>query len=167
MSGIRARLTSGASRKQWENFFSPFSGIPSLPSRIVRFRDRGNRMAYNEQLASRIRQILKRKRNLEEKKMFGGLTFMLNGHMCCGVEKNNLMVRVPRDRYQDLLKKPHARVMDLTGRPLKGFIFVGSDGVKMDSALKFWIDQAVQFVRSQPPKKAKPRSKSFGKGKKG
>ena len=122
------------------------------------FRDRGNRMAYNEQLASRVRQILKRKRNLEEKKMFGGLTFMLNGHMCCGVDKNNLMVRVVQDRYEGLLKKPHARVMDLTGRPLKGFIFVGSDGYRTDSALKFWIDQAVQFTRSQPPKKAKPKS---------
>ena len=115
-------------------------------------------MAYNEQLASRVRQILKRKRNLEEKKMFGGLTFMLNGHMCCGVDKNNLMVRVVHDRYEGLLKKPHARVMDLTGRPLKGFIFVGSDGYRTDSALKFWIDQAVQFTRSQPPKKAKPKS---------
>lgn len=115
-------------------------------------------MAYNELLASRIRILLKRKRNLEEKKMFGGLAFMLNGHMCCGVEKNNLMVRVRHDRYEALLKKPHARVMDLTGRPLRGFIFVDAAGYKSNVALKFWIDQAIQFVRSQPAKKAKRTS---------
>lgn len=123
-------------------------------------------MAYSEPLAARMRQILKRKRNLEEKKMFGGLTFMLNGHMCCGVEKNNLMVRVAADQYEKLLMKPHARVMDLTGRPLKGFIFVDAGGYAKDSALEFWMDQALQFVRSQPPKrpkKPKPKPKRRSK----
>jgi len=94
---------------------------------------------------------------VEEKRMFGGLCFMLNGHMCCGVEKDRLMVRVGRDRYETLLKKPHARELDFTGKPLKGFLFVNEAGYRTASGLASWLDEAVECVRGKPPKKMKTK----------
>ena len=113
-------------------------------------------MACNEQLARRIRVALKGKRGLEEKRMFGGVAFMLNGHMCCGVEKDNLMIRVSHERGEALLKRPYARPMDFTGRPLRGFLFVSAAGYKTATRLRFWLDEATQFALSHPPKKPKP-----------
>lgn len=110
-------------------------------------------MAYNERLAERIRTYLKGRRGVEEKRMFGGLCFMLNGHMCCGVEKDRLMVRVAPDRYETLLKKPHAHEMDFTGKPLKGFLFISEGGYRTASGLASWLDEAVECARSKPPKK--------------
>ena len=112
-------------------------------------------MAYDERLAERIRGHFKRRKWVEEKRMFGGLCFMLNGHMCCGVEKDRLMVRVAPDRYETLLKKPHAREMDFTGKPLKGFLFVGEAGYRTVSGLASWLDEAIKCVRSKAPKKRK------------
>ncbi len=116
-------------------------------------------MAYDETLAERIRadlrgrKGLKDKRTLEEKKMFGGLAFMLKGHMCCGISKENLMVRVLPEKYQVLLEKPHAGVMDFTGRPLKGFLYVRREGYGSDEQLSFWLDRALEYADSVPPKK--------------
>ena len=115
-------------------------------------------MAFNEQLAQRVRRALSGKRWVDEKRMFGGLAFMLNGHMCCGVEKDRLMVRVAPDRYEALLRRPHARVMDFTGRPLRGFLFIEADGCKTDALLKRWLDEAIGFARSLPTKRAKRRA---------
>ncbi|MBK9308714.1 MAG: TfoX/Sxy family protein [Nitrospira sp.] len=81
-------------------------------------------MAYDERLAERIRYYLKRCQEVEKKRMFGWLCFVLSGHMCCGIENDRLMVRVMPDRYDTLLSKPHAREMDFTGKPLKGFLFI-------------------------------------------
>lgn len=114
-------------------------------------------MAYNERLAERIRNYLKHRRGVDEKRMFGGLCFMLNGHMCCGVEKDRLMVRVLPDRYDTLLKKPHAREMDFTGKPLKGFLFIGEAGYRTASGLAMWLDEAVDCSKSKPPKKKKAK----------
>lgn len=100
-------------------------------------------MAYSERLAERIRSYFKRRKNVEEKRMFGGLCFKLNGHMCCGIEKDCLMVRIIPDRYNMLLKKPHAREMDFTGKPLKGFLFVSETGYRTASGLASWLDEAV------------------------
>ena len=83
--------------------------------------------------------------------MFGRLCFMLNGHMCCGIEKDRLMP----DRYEALLKKPHARKMDFTGKPLKGFLFISEAGYRTVSALASWLDEAVDCAESKPPKKKK------------
>jgi len=110
-------------------------------------------MAYDERLAKRIRGYFKRRKGVEEKRMFGGLCFMLNGHMCCGVEKDRLMVRVAPDRYEILLKKAHAGEMDFTGKPLKGFLFVCEAGYRTASGLVFWLDGAVECARSKLPKK--------------
>lgn len=110
-------------------------------------------MAYDQGLARRIREILKGKTNVREVSMFGGLTFMLNGRMCCGVAKDSLMVRVLPERYESLLEKPHARVMEFTGRPLSGFLFVGPQGYRSDSGLKFWLEQAIECALSKPGRK--------------
>ena len=109
-------------------------------------------MAFNEKLADRVRKILKPRRNVCEKKMFGGLAFMLNGHMCCVVEKNNLMVRVGPEHYEEALAKPHARPMDFTGRPLTGFVYVGPGGYRTEKSLTRWVNLGLSFAASLPKK---------------
>ena len=105
-------------------------------------------MAYNEKLADRIRGALAHLSELTEKKMFGGLSFMLGGHMCCGIVKDDLVVRLDPDRYETALAKPHARPMDFTGRPMKGMVYVGPEGYRTDEGLKYWLDQALSFALS-------------------
>lgn len=103
-------------------------------------------MAYNEKLADRVREALAPHGKLvEEKKMMGGLTFMLRGKMCCGIVNNDLMVRISPDVYEEALEQPHVRPMDFTGRPMKGFIFVDEQGCRTSKTLRYWIDLAVAF----------------------
>ena len=109
-------------------------------------------MAYDEMLAERITAILASHSGLTERKMFGGIAFMLNGHMCCGVTMSDLMVRVGPDAYEDSLAQPHARPMDLTGRPMTGMIYVGAAGYEDDAGLRAWVDRGVTFAASLPPK---------------
>ncbi len=103
-------------------------------------------MAYDQRLADRIRKVLAQRRGLTEKKMFGGIAFLLHGNMCCGVVKNGLVIRIGPERYKKALSHPYARPMDFTGRPLKGFVFVSPNGYKADKALAKWVAQAVQFA---------------------
>lgn len=84
--------------------------------------------------------------------MFGGLAFMVRGHMTVGVRNEDLMVRVGRDAHADALAQPHARPMDFTGRPLEGFVYVGSAGLEADDDLEEWIGRGLSFAESQPPK---------------
>ena len=106
-------------------------------------------MAYNENLAVRIRKILSPyKKKVVEKKMMGGLTFMLHNKMCCGIVKDDLMVRVIESKYRSSLNKPHCRVMDFTGKPLKGFLFVDKKGFATDKELKNWIGLGIEFVNA-------------------
>ncbi len=84
--------------------------------------------------------------------MFGGVAFMLGGNMCCGVIEDNLVVRVGPDAYETVLREPHARPMDFTGRPLEGFVYVDRGGFESPSALRAWIDRGVEFVKRLPPK---------------
>ena len=107
-------------------------------------------MAYAEVVADRIRKAFAKKKGITEKKMFGGLCFMMNGHMVCGAEKDNLVVRVGPDQYDRALKQKHARPMDFTDRPLKGFVYVAPQGYKTLSSLKKWLDLATDFVDSLP-----------------
>jgi len=109
-------------------------------------------MPYNEKLAERIRTITKSKHNITERKMFGGLCFMLSGNMCCGVQQESLMVRVGPEQYQQCLAEPHAREMDFTGRPLKGMLYITAEGIRDDQALLDWLGLSVQYVASLPPK---------------
>ena len=109
-------------------------------------------MAYNEELADRVRVTLAGREGITEKKMFGGMGFMLHGNMCCGVTNDDLMVRVGADAYDDSLAEPHARLMDFTGRPMKGFVFVSSEGTKDDESLEHWVGCGASFAESLPRK---------------
>ena len=109
-------------------------------------------MAYDEALADRVRHVLGRHKELTEKKMFGGITFMLRGNMCCGVTKEDLVVRVGAEQYEKVLVEPHARPMDFTGRSMKGFVYVGPGGYRSDEALARWVKRGVDFALSLPAK---------------
>ena len=108
-------------------------------------------MAYDEQLAARVRVLLADRADVSERKMFGGLTFMLGGNMCCGVNKDELIVRLDPEREDEALSRPHARAMDFTGRRMPGFITVqpeGLDGEQLDE----WVQDAVARAASLPRK---------------
>jgi TfoX/Sxy family transcriptional regulator of competence genes len=110
------------------------------------------RMGYNEGTAQRIRDVLGNAPGLRERRMFGGISFMLDGNMCCGVVENDLVLRVGRDRYEECLREPHVRPMDFTGRPLTGFIYVSPGGFTSETELEQWIHRSVSFVRTLPSK---------------
>jgi TfoX/Sxy family transcriptional regulator of competence genes len=109
-------------------------------------------MAYDESLAARIRQALNDEPGVLEKKMFGGLAFMASGNMACGVVGDELMVRVGPDAYDDALARPHARICDFTGRPMKGLVMVGRSGFQSDADLASWLQAGAAFARSLPAK---------------
>jgi TfoX/Sxy family transcriptional regulator of competence genes len=108
-------------------------------------------MAYDEHLAARVRTLLAPRTDVSERKMFGGLTFMIGGNMCCGVNGDELIVRLEPDREVEALARPHARPMDFTGRPMRGFVTVQPDGLKGDR-LNRWVQEAVARAESLPPK---------------
>jgi len=109
-------------------------------------------MPYDEKLAERIRSLLRGKRGISEKKMFGGLTFLFRGNMCCGVSGDELMVRVGANAYDQALSRSHAREMDITGRPLKGMVFVSKAGIRTVKQLESWVERGVRFTRTLPAK---------------
>jgi len=112
-------------------------------------------VAYNEKLADRIRAIIGGGPGLSERKMFGGISFMFNGNMFCGVIRDDLMARVGPDRHEEALASPGARLMDFAARPMKGMVFVSPEGYGSDEQLRGWVEQTLEFVTSLPVKKAK------------
>ncbi|HZZ53364.1 MAG TPA: TfoX/Sxy family protein [Trebonia sp.] len=108
-------------------------------------------MAYDERLAARVRALLASRADVSERKMFGGLTFMVGGNMCCGVNREELIVRLDPGREEEVLARPHARPMDLTGRRMRGFITVHPDGLT-GTDLDRWVREAVARAESLPPK---------------
>jgi len=109
-------------------------------------------MSYDEMLAARIRTTLGPLPELEEKKMFGGIGFLVNSNMACGVHKNDLIVRVGPAGYEASLFRPHTRPFDMTGRPMTGWVMVEPQGCETEADLKTWIKQGVAFARSLPGK---------------
>ena len=109
-------------------------------------------MPYDEGIAERLRELFIDYPDVIEKKMFGGIAFMVSAHMCVGVVKDTLMARVGPEHYQRALTRPHTREMDFTGKPLKGFIYVEAEGFESDEDLKYWVSLCEQFVISLPPK---------------
>jgi TfoX/Sxy family transcriptional regulator of competence genes len=109
-------------------------------------------MAYSEELANRVRGLLKGNYEFTEKKIFGGLCYMINGNMFCGVIKDNLVVRVGKDAYEDALAKQGAKPMDFTGRPLSGFVYIEPEWYRKKQSLLAWINKGVEFASSLPPK---------------
>jgi TfoX/Sxy family transcriptional regulator of competence genes len=110
-------------------------------------------MAYDEQLADRIRGVLGDGPDIAERKMFGGLVFLHRGNMMCGVTGDALMLRLGADRADNALDEPHTRPMDFTGRPMTGIVLVDPAGLDTDEALERWIDRARAFVLTLPPKR--------------
>ena len=109
-------------------------------------------MAYDEGLAQRIREALEDLTELEEKKMFGGICFLVNGNMACGVYKDFLIVRVGPEVYKEALTRLHAKEFDITGRPMKGWVMVSEDGYAGDHDLFEWVRQGIDFAGTLPLK---------------
>ena len=106
-------------------------------------------MAYDENLADRIRISLHEKQVLfHEKKMMGGLTFMVNDKMCVGIVKNDLMARIGKDNYENAIMRQGCRQMDFTGKPMKGYVFLAPMAVDMDSELDYWINLSLEFNKT-------------------
>ena len=109
-------------------------------------------MAYDEGLAVRIRDLLGDRRGMTEKRMFGGLAFLHHGNMACGVHGDDLIVRLAADATDAALTEPGTRPFDLTGRPMRGWLLVGSDALAEDDDLRRWVDRGVAYAGTLPPK---------------
>ncbi len=109
-------------------------------------------MAFDEAVAGRVRKALAESPDVVEKRMFGGIAFMVRGNMCCGVIGDRLMLRVGPDGYEAALSRPHAKPMDFTERPMKGMVYVGPAGFASPRDLKAWIEKAMKFTLSLPAK---------------
>lgn len=109
-------------------------------------------MAYNQNLADRVLERLLSQPGLEEKAMFGGVSFMVQGNFACGVVKDDLCVRVGKDAYDEALASPDARPMDFTGKPMAGWVFVSPSGTADDETLQNWVERGLTYALSLPPK---------------
>jgi len=109
-------------------------------------------VAYNESLAHRLENLVKGRKGFSQKKMFGGVGFLLNGNMCFGVHKDFLILRLGEDLSAEALQKPHTKVFDITGKPMKGWVLVHEQGTKSAASLKEWIESAIGYVRTLPAK---------------
>ena len=109
-------------------------------------------MAFDESLAARIREVLARRRGVEEKKMFGCVCFLLNGNALAGVWKDRLIARLGPDEGEAAMREPHVRQFDITGKPMRNWVAVEPEGVEGDDQLEAWIERATAFVRTLPKK---------------
>ena len=109
-------------------------------------------MAYDEQLADRVRGLLAVRERLSEKKMFGGIGFMLAGNMACGVHGDDLIVRLDAEEAEKALAEAYVRRFDLTGRAMTGWVFVGPEATTSDQDLAGWVDAGADFAAALPPK---------------
>jgi hypothetical protein len=109
-------------------------------------------MVCDEGLAERLRVYFQDRTDVVEKKMFGGICFMVSNHMCCGIVAETLMARVGPLRYEECLRQKYASEMDFTGRAMKGMIYVVPKGIEEDTDLAYWVDICCNFVESLPPK---------------
>ena len=110
-------------------------------------------MAYDEELADRIREVVQDERGLTEKRMFGGLAFMIDGNMAVGASgQGGMLLRVDPDRTDSLVRPPHVRRFEMRGREMAGWLRVDAEAVKTDDELRRWVDHGVTYARSLPPK---------------
>jgi TfoX/Sxy family transcriptional regulator of competence genes len=107
-------------------------------------------VAYNEELAERVREALADRTDVEEKKMFGGLTFMVAGQMCCGVLKNDLIVRIEPTAFEALVAQPHVRPFDFSGRPMQGMVYVENSALADPEVLRTWVQRGTAYVTAHP-----------------
>jgi TfoX/Sxy family transcriptional regulator of competence genes len=135
------------------------SAILASPATLFDETTRMDPMACDEGLAERIRSVLDEQPGVSEKRMFGGVAFLVQGHMSVGIVQDKLMVRVGPDSYDRVLRERHARRMDFTGKPMKGFVYVVPEGYESDADLERWVNLGVSYVSSLP---AKPASRTSG-----
>ena len=109
-------------------------------------------MAFDEKLAAKVRTIFQAETGYEEKKMFGGICFLMGGNMACGILNDELIVRVGPDNYEDALQQDHTREFDITGRTMKGWVMVEYKAINTGKDLKKWVDKGRIFAKSLPPK---------------
>lgn len=109
-------------------------------------------MAFDDSLAGRIRGVFARREGVEEKRMFGGVVFLLHGNMCVGVWKDSLVARLGEEQAEAAMREPHVKPFDITGRPMKNWVLVGPQGVADDDRLRDWVRLAVEFVGQLPAK---------------
>jgi TfoX/Sxy family transcriptional regulator of competence genes len=112
-------------------------------------------MAYNEQLADRVRAALEATPRVVEKKMMGGLTFMVNSKMCVGIVKDDLMLRIAPEEYEQALERKGCREMNFTGKPMRGFVFVDEEGLRNRKDFMYWIDLAMAYNKKAKASKKK------------
>ena len=116
-------------------------------------------MAYNEKLADRVREIIAvHHKKVTEKKMFGGLCFMVNDKMCVGVEKERLMVRLDPDKQDEVMEKEGSKPMDFTGKVMKGFVFVDIEALNTKKKLEYWMSLALEYNKIAKASKKKKRA---------
>jgi len=135
----------------WNAISRRFTSTSSLEQALS-----SNDMAYDAGLADRIRVVLGHLGDFSERKMFGGLCFLVGGHMCCGIVKSDLMLRLTPEIAADALREPHTRPMDFTGKPMKSMIYVEAAGIDSDYSLERWVRSAEQVARALPDKTGKP-----------
>jgi len=109
-------------------------------------------MAYDLRLAQRVRKLLGSAKGLSEKEQFGGIAFMLGGHVACGIIGDELLVRVGRERHDEAMQSKDARPFSLTGRPSRGWVLIAQPGLKSPASLKKWVNLGLEFARTLPPK---------------
>jgi TfoX/Sxy family transcriptional regulator of competence genes len=114
-------------------------------------------MAFDEKLNDRVRESLSHLPNVEEKHMFGGTCYMVNGKMCAGVVGDELMCRIDHAVYEEALELPGCREMDFTGKPMKGYVFVSAEGMKTKKQLAYWIDLCLDFNKKAKAAKKKKK----------
>jgi TfoX/Sxy family transcriptional regulator of competence genes len=109
-------------------------------------------MPFDPSLTDRVRKVLARHKGIAERKMFGGLAFLIRGNMCCGILGKDLIVRLGREGTEEALREPHTRAFDFTGTPMKTLIYIAPPAVESDEALRDWVRRALDFARSLPAK---------------
>jgi len=109
-------------------------------------------MAFDEGLAQRVREILENQPGYDEKKMFGGIGFLLSGNMACGVIREDLIVRVGAEKYTDALLKPNVELFDITGRAMTGWVVIKEPGYRSDNELRDWVEKGIEYSLSLPAK---------------
>lgn len=117
-------------------------------------------MAYDEGLATRLRSHFKGRTDVTERRMFGGLAFLCNGRMCCGIVGTDLMVRVPKGAYESTLAEPHVRPMDFTGRPMKRFVYVAQTALRTPESLRRWLSSGEHVAREQEARASRKSRKT-------
>lgn len=116
-------------------------------------------MAFDQDLAMRVRRLLEKQDGISERKMFGGLAFLLKGKMFCGVLGHDLVARLGAEQAQTALRRSYVRPMDFTGRPMKGYVYVAPDGLRTDRALRTFLRHAIRYTSSLPSKGGDPKNK--------